>query len=94
MKPMQQGCANDEDFSYFGEMDQNNRLDGKGVQISFYNAIYIGFYINGWDAPDNFIEIGMKGEFRVGEHYRKDGKVCRRATVYNTDGTAKEWDGN
>ena len=92
MKPMHQGFGKDDDFIEYGEMDQNNNLDGKGVLIHFGGDIYIGYYDDGPGATN--LRIESNGAFHVAGYQLKDGKRCRTATVYNTDGTTKDYEGH
>ena len=75
----------------FGELNENNRLHGRGIEIWIWGAIEIGYYENN-SRTGNGIKIWSDGMFRVGEFYRKDGRRWERGTQYNTDGTEMKYD--
>ncbi len=54
----------------FGESTQNV-LHGRGIEISPYGNIFIGYWSSDVTAPGNFIDIVSDGEFRVGGKYLK-----------------------
>jgi hypothetical protein len=87
--PMKFMKLTDFDRSIFGELDEDNRLHGRGIKLWNDGAIFIGYYQNGEWSTGNFIYIHDDGVFEVGEYYRKDGEVRERYTRYMTDGT--EW---
>jgi len=58
---------------YFGEVNEDNKFHGKGIDIWFNSHTFIGNFNNGKWAPGNYLEINSKGEFHVGEYYMKDG---------------------
>ena len=75
-----------------GELNSDNKLHGRGINIDTNGNIYIGYWNNGvWRAPGNFIRI-FEGGLLVGERYLKDGELCRRGTEYKNDGTSKKFD--
>ena len=76
---------------YMGEMSGDNR-HGRGINISSYGNICIGYWQNDDRAPGNYIEIDSDGEFRVGECYMQNGNIKVRGTEYKTDGTSKKYD--
>ena len=51
-----------------GEMNSDNKLHGRGIDIDSDGNIYIGYFDNGsWYAPGKNIEIHGNGGFLVGE---------------------------
>ena len=64
----------------FGEINQYNKLDGRGICIFADGTIDIRYFNNGYAAPGNYLRIHSYGEFKVGEMYLKDGKRCYRGT--------------
>ncbi len=74
-----------------GERNSENKLHGRGIKIYSFGRIHIGYWNNGEHAPGNFIWIDSDGEYRVGEMYFKDGKMCWRGTVYKEDGTSQKY---
>ncbi len=84
-------CGNKYDGK-FGEVNEDNRLHGRGINISNYGFIEIGYYENGWLSTGNHILILSGGNFSVGEIYRKEGVRWERGTYYITDGTEEEYD--
>ncbi len=77
----------------FGEVDENNRLHGRGIRI-YNNAgnIYIGYYERGHLSTGNYIRIWRNGRFEVRERYRKDGKIWNRGTLYYKNGKEEKSD--
>ncbi len=71
----------------FGEVDENNKLHGRGIQIWSDGPILIGLWENGVRSTGNCIYIRSSGHFRVGETYIKDELRWMRCTEYRTDGT-------
>ncbi len=80
-----------EDLTYFGEMNRDNTLHGRGIFIFNDGRILIGFVDNG-ECTGNYITIRNDGYFEVGEIYLKDGDECMRGTRYNTDGIEEQCD--
>ena len=77
---------------YVGEMNAENKLHGRGIEISPYGIITIGYSNNGRSAPGNYIDIYPGGDFIVGERFMEDGRMLGRGTKYRTDGTIEKFD--
>jgi hypothetical protein len=79
----------------FGEVNEDNSLHGRGINISFIGTITIGYFENGDRSTGNYIWIYRNGNFDVGECYMKDGVRWIRGTTYYTAGGKfkydKEW---
>ncbi len=45
----------------FGEVNENNRLHGRGIDIVNIGIIHIGYYENGYDGTGNYIHIDNDG---------------------------------
>ncbi len=76
----------------FGELNEDNRPQGRGIEINTTGFIIIGYYENGYGSPGNYIQIWSGRIFEVGERYIKEGKLWRRGTRYNRDGTEEQYD--
>ncbi len=76
----------------FGEVNEDNRLQGRGIEIYTNGLIYIGYWQNGSLSTGNYITISKDGWFKVGEEYFKDGKRRDRGTWYYTDGKEKHYE--
>ncbi len=76
----------------FGEVNENNYLHGRGIEIENDVFIEIGYYENGRLSTGNYIYIHSDGVFLVGERYIKEGERRDRWTCYKTDGTEKKYD--
>ncbi len=74
----------------FGELNENNKLHGRGIEICSNDAICIGYQENDKWITGHYIQIESDGEFYVGEYYWKDGRRRNRSTIYYTDGTEKK----
>lgn len=77
---------------YFGEIDENNKFNGKGILITDED-IYIGHFNNGCLAPGKYIYIRHGGVFNVGERYRDDpnGVLKGKSNEYKTDGSKQSY---
>jgi hypothetical protein len=75
----------------FGELNENNRMQGRGIKIGNYGVIDIGYYENDDWSTGNYITIWKDGEFWVGEKYIEDGWIKSRYTWYYTNGTEKKF---
>jgi len=82
----------DAGYYYFGEHNENNKLNGRGIGISSSDHILIQYWNNGRIAPGNYLTILSDGDVDVGECYLKDGKKCDRGTTYKNDGTSEKFD--
>ena len=54
---------------YIGELNSDNKLHGRGILITLFGYIRIGYFNKGEDAPGNYITISnVKNgdEFHVG----------------------------
>ncbi len=81
-------CDDDDELvDCFGEVNEDNRLHGRGVEIFKGGRIDIGYYEDGWLSTGNYIGIASDGGFSVGEIYLKDGKRRIRGTNYFKDGS-------
>ncbi len=76
----------------FGEINEDNKLEGRGIKIWNDGFIGIGYYEDGWPSTGNFIIIYRDGNFQVGEVYMREGSRCSRGTWYLTDGTEEQFD--
>ncbi len=76
----------------FGEVNEDNRLHGRGIDIWSSGAICIGYFENDLQSTGNYIVILNYGRFDVGEKYKKEGGRGNRGTQYNTDGTEEKYD--
>ncbi len=76
----------------FGEVNEDNDLHGRGIQIYWNGRIDIGYFKDGELSTGNYISIWSDGLFQVGEIYEKDGEKWRRGTQYDTDGTEIKYD--
>ena len=73
----------------FGEHNENDNLNGSGIQISPNGTIQLGYWINGKRATGNFIEIENNRGLNVGVMYSSgNGVLKRKFTRYKIDGTA------
>ena len=79
----------DEDGEQFGEVNEDNRLHGRGIYIDNDGTIDIGYFENG-DETGYYID--SDGTFWVGEIYFKDGERRKRVTWYLTDGNEYKYD--
>ena len=52
----------------FGELNENNKLHGRGIYIHDDGEIWIGYYENGGYSTGNYINIFSDGVFLVGEN--------------------------
>ncbi len=82
----------DGDGARFGELNEDNELHGRGIYISNYGSIVIGYWENDDSSTGNYINIYSNGEFKVGERYFKDGRICDRGTRYFRDGSEYKYD--
>lgn len=55
----------------FGECNENNRLQGKGIQIYPLGTIVIGNFADGINTAGHYIVIKIGDEFSVGEYKRE-----------------------
>jgi hypothetical protein len=73
----------DSDYKYYGEVNANGKLHGRGTRIYRYGTILIGYFENGeWRGTGNYIIIHSDGKFDVGELYRNNGRISSRGTEY------------
>ncbi len=75
-------------FSHlFGEVNENNRMNGRGIDIYNDDRISIGYFEDGSKSTGNYIIIYSSGKFDVGEIYNNDGERCDRCTTFETNGS-------
>ncbi len=79
-------------YDGFGETNEDNWLDGRGIGIRDDGDIDCGYELNGNWITGNHIDIYSDGKFRVAERYFKEGRVWERGTLYKTDGTEEHYD--
>ena len=91
MRPQAQFFNQKKDLTDFGEFEEN-RLNGRVIEIYNSGRIAIGYFENGWPSTGNYIEVYSSGGFRVGEYYMKDGRRWNRGTWYFTSGKEEEYD--
>jgi hypothetical protein len=72
----------------FGEVNEKNRLHGRGIGIWNDGFIGIGYFENGKLSTGKYITIFYTGSFKVGECYMKDRERWFRYTQYKTNGKA------
>ena len=94
MKPKQSRVTKDAGSTLFGEHDENNKLDGRGIQIWDFSSITIGYWKNGGLSIGNYIIIFGEGKLtiNVGELYVKKGYNKHRGIQYKKDGSEREYD--
>ncbi len=63
-----------DELTYFGEVNENKKAQGRGIFIDNSGRIRIGYFENGSWSTDNYIYIDSDGGFSVGEIYLKDGR--------------------
>ncbi len=71
-------------FSYdnaFGEINEDNVLHGRGIDIN-WTGIWFGYFEDGELSTGNYILIWSDGEFEVGKVYIKDGERRVRGSQY------------
>jgi hypothetical protein len=66
----------------FGELDENNYMHGRGIELRKNGDILIGFFENGGWSTGHYICIYSDGRFLVGEKYLKDDVKWDRGTEY------------
>ncbi len=69
-------------WTYFGELNENNILHGRGIKIWNIGAICLGYQENGEWTTGNSIYIFSDGSFRVGDVYFEDGVRRERGIQY------------
>ena len=79
-------------WGHFGEHNDNDKPHGRGILISPYGIIHIGYWNIGERAPGKHILIYSDGDLDVGERYLKDGLLFERGTLYRTNGKTEEYD--
>jgi hypothetical protein len=79
---------------YFGEVNEDNLLPGRGIRIRNDNSIMIGYFEDGGYSTGHYIIINSAwGEFIVEEIYMDDGGRGRfRGTQYYRNGTEHKFD--
>ncbi len=90
MQPNSKFYKDEGDTLSFGELNENNRMQGRGIEIGNYGVITIGYFEDG-DYTGNYIRIFSSGNFRVGEKYIEDGWRKISGTKYNEDGTEEQF---
>ncbi len=76
----------------FGEVNYYNALHGRGIRIWGSANIDLRYWEYGFETIGNYIYIERYGDFRVGELYLNDGRICDRGTWYYRNGTEETYD--
>ena len=78
--------------SGFGEVNADNKLNGRGILINPSGFIEIGYFDNGGYAPGNYLWI-RSDKLVVGEFYKdQTGKLKFKRTRYYNDGRIEQRD--
>ena len=56
---------------YFGERNQNNKLDGRGFIIRSDGEVSLGYFKDGFPTTGNYILTRPNGDLQVGEMYEE-----------------------
>ena len=78
-------------WTHFGELNEENKLHGRGFKVNQFGTIHIGCFENSLLSTGNYIIIYKDGDFEVGERYIKDGERMRRCTRYMLDGEEEQY---
>ena len=89
-----QSLTEEDGNTLIGDLNEKNKLHGRGLKITPYGFIQIGYFYNGECTTGNYISIRSDGTFSVGEYYNdlEEGELKIRGCQFNTDGTREEYD--
>ena len=93
MKP---GCLNyflkTKQSIYFGEIDDDNKRNGRGMVITSHGNIEIEYWNKGKSTSGNYINTYFAGEFAVGEKSIHQRQMLNKGIWYSSDGTQEKFD--
>ncbi len=70
----------------FGEVNEDNKLHGRGIHIFQRDCITIGYFERNFRGTGHYIYIVLDGRFWVGECYMREGRRWDRGTYYKKNG--------